>query len=378
MSVPTATWDNFNAIKPTGTPNPISNGQPILAEQIAALYDRVDLYLTWFKGNSELFPFPDKFTFTSPQYNAAFRLISTGSNPSSLSEGDVWRVGDEIRFRGANNVTKTVMFSDSSFTTVTASGNVSAGGTLTVTGATTLNSVTTINSNLDDALKVVRTSTNKTKFRVNASSNTVQIGDGTTFSVFSGDVGVGNATFSVTPAGVVTVLGALNVSTTITGPTLQTNSSNFVDGDIKISTAGIQRYNNSLAAWEFYGSPRQVHSAGITFNIGNGVDTITTGVQIPIVVIPYKCVIEGWTISQPLDSTTGTIAVDIEKRTSSNAAFSTLTGLSSTVVKLTTGSYATGTVSDVELLQGEVLRVKVASGVTLKAAGIHLRLRRTL
>lgn len=384
----TANWTSFSKITPTGTPNPISDGQPILASQIAALFARVDLYLDWFKGdNDENFPFPGTLKFTPPTYGAAFRLLSTGSNPGTLSEGDVWRVGEEIRVRVNGTTTKTLAFTDSSFSAFTVAGNGAVGGTFSVASTTTLNGVTTVAATADPAFVVRKASDGAIAFQVNTTANSVEVRNGNWFSVFNSANNL--AVFTVTDAGAVSLAGALTLSSssnittetgTVTAGILRT-STTAANGQLRLSTTdGIQRYNTSLspAAYEGYGTPQQVHTAGITFNVGNGVDTITTGVQSVSVIIPYACTIESWTISQPLDSTTGSIAVSIERRTSGSATFSPLTGLSSTAVVLSSASYSSGTITPVALAQGDVLRVKVASGVTLKTAAIHLRLRRTV
>jgi len=354
-------WNDFANITPS--PNTtIVDGQPILATQITAVYSRADVIFGWFKNG-----LPDKLSFTSPDNGAAFRLISTGSNPGTLSVGDVWRVGEEIRFRANDTTTKTLAFTDSSFTTITASGNVSAGGTLSATGDTTLSSSTTIKSNLNDTLKVVRTSTDKTKFSVNALGSTVHIGDGTTFSVYSGDVGTGNATFSVTPAGAVTASG----NATISG-NLQVDGTSSVAGTLNV-TGNISR--NSVA----YALPYRLNAGGFTVNIGNASTVIATGAQQPIVIIPYQATIEACTIVTT--EVSGSITVELQKK--SGTAANTWTAITSTLdlSAANTANAVTPTVSaaagqSLVLAEGDILRLNVTAVSTLKSAAIHFRVRR--
>lgn len=372
-------WTSFSALFTSTVDEAITDGQPILATQIEALYNRSDVMLDWFKAQNSPYGMPGKINlFTSTSSEASIRIPS-GADPTSPAVGDIWNNGGSLKFRSADGEsgTKTLAFTDSSFTTITASGLVTANSlsvttSSTFTGAATLNSTQTINVSNENALRLQTTSASADWVaRVNTSTKKFELFNATSFSMYSNTT---TEVFGVSGAGAVSAVS-------VAAPTIQTRATIDEIGITRITLAnGLQRWNGS--AWENFGTPEVVHTGGFTINIGNGVQAISATAQLPAVTIPYACSAVSWIITTN-DTTeaslTGvTVSLKIQKRTSgnNNNSFTDVTG---TTMELTTttNSQASGTFTNVTFSQGDTLRLVATGTPTAKAVAVHIRVRRT-
>lgn len=369
-------WTSFSALFTPEADTAISDGQPILATQIEALYNRSDAMLDWFKAANAPYGMPGKINlFTSTSSEASIRIPPGVDTTSALSAGDLWNVGGVLKFRSAGDQTKTIAFTDSSFTTITASGLVTA-GSLTVTAASTLNGTQTNTTTSADAVIIQRTSTNTDLvLKIDNNARLLALYNSADFRMYSNTGS--SEVFSVTGAGDLTTVRVFS-------PTLQT-SATAQNGVTRITNAsGIQRYSTTISPnnWENFGTPEVIHTGGFTINIGNGVQAISATAQLPAVTIPYACSAVSWTITTndtASASLTGvTVSLKIQKRTSgnNNNSFTDVTG---TTMELTTtaNSQASGTFTNVTFSQGDTLRLVATGTPTAKAVAVHIRVRRT-
>lgn len=376
-------WTSFSALFTPEADTAISDGQPILATQIEALYNRSDAMLDWFKAANEPYGMPGKINlFTSTSSEASIRIPPGVDTTSALSAGDLWNVGGVLKFRSAGDQTKTIAFTDSTFTAFTANS-------LSVTTTSTLSGRTAVAKTDDPAFVVRRDNTDPnnpnsfglTAFQVNTASNTVELRNGTSFSIFN--VSNNSSVFNVSNTGAVN--GTIDLTANVVvSPTLQT-SATAQNGVTRITNAsGIQRYSTTISPnnWENFGTPEVIHTGGFTINIGNGVQAISATAQLPAVTIPYACSAVSWTITTndtASASLTGvTVSLKIQKRTSgnNNNSFTDVTG---TTMELTTtaNSQASGTFTNVTFSQGDTLRLVATGTPTAKAVAVHIRVRRT-
>lgn len=332
----------------------VQTGDAILATHVTTLNSAASELISQF--NTAV---TGKLTLFTPTTAAASLNFPSSGEPTSPVAGDVWRASDVLKFQSSTG-SKTIAFLDSAFS----SGlNVSAG---TSTFAGTASFTNTVSVATTDASAVtIRKESSGTRIAVfNTSTNYLDLLNGSSLRVNATDTPSGNGVFSVagatgnvTTAGSINATGALNAgNTTITGT-------------LGVSNA-ISR--NGTA----YSTPELLNAAGFTINIGNGIDTISNGVQLPVVVIPYACNIEYWMIALS-DNVSKSISMTVQRRALADSGYTEITLLNSTVLVLNNGTRAAASVANVALSQGDILRVSVASGATATRAALHLRVRRS-
>ena len=332
----------------------ISDGSTIQANHILYINNNVNDIGGWFLNG-----LTGKLKLFASTTNEASLFFPSGSAPTSLAEGDMWREGDTLKLRVSNSQTKTLAFTDSAFTTLslttlTTSGETTA-NSLVVTTTSALNGATTVTATANPAF-TVRDTDGTVHFQVNNVANEVKVLNAT-FSVGSG--------FNVSTAGDATANNLTLTNGTVTG-----NIS--VSGTLN-ATGAISRGGTA------YLSPGTLHTTGFTVNLGNGVNVISSGVQLPIVIMPYACTITACRIASPQDSGNITFAVQ-KKNATTGTAWTTITNNLS--LTASTANVASPTVSaasgqSLALSAGDVLRFNVGSISTLTSVAIQITVLRT-
>lgn len=262
--------------------------------------------------------------------------------------------------------------------------------------------------NLADEFNVGVTSRLKT-FTSTATMSSLRIPSSsvaTTSNLESGDVwnhaGVlkfydGTATRNIVLSEVASPLSATTLSasgtTTLNGTTNITQPTTVSVGSInafRVRTAtntDVLTVNTSAATVNVAGtlqisgasllSPEKIHTAGFTFNIGNGEDVLTSGAQLPAAVLPYSCEIVAWGIYFP-DGTSRTLTLNLEKSTPTGSPVSAVGTFSSILsMPITTATAVSASVSPViSLAQGDVLRLSVSGSTQATRAAVHIRVRK--
>jgi hypothetical protein len=288
---------------------------------------------------------------------------SLSQDPSTLTSGDFWNNSGVLKFQ-AGNTTKTIAFTDSAITTLSVSGTstltgaASLASTLAVTGASTFNNIAAVARTDENAFIVRKTdsgSAGATILKVNTNSNAVELRNAATFSVFN--TSSVNPTFSVAGGtGNTTVGGALSAASI--------NSSGAIS-------------RNDVA----YAAPALLNTGGFTINLGTGITNISSGVQVPVVTIPYKCRIQNIkiTTNDPLLlESTGGITIQLQRRaagsTNSYTNFGPTFSLSSPSSQASFDiSIADGNANLLQLALEDTIRVVTSGTITVKAVGIYVR-----
>jgi len=351
----------------TFTNDGLSNGAAIYHTHLTRINDKL---------NSDILPLfntamTGKLVTVAAQAGfASFRIQPQTATPTTLSAGDIWNAGTELRFY-TGTTTKTLAFTDTEFATLNTTGNVTFGGTLTVASTTNLNAVTTIAATNATAFTVRRASSGTILGRFNTfDTNTYafELLNGAAFRVFGGD-GVSQR-FAVESTGT-TVNGPLTASST-----LAVTGNATMGGTLNV-TGAISR--NNVA----YATPAGLNTGGFTINLGNGTQAISAGAQLPTVTIPYACTANDWYITTNDTASTNLTGVAIsltwEKRTAGAGSTQSFTTLASgpTMALTSAQSQAQGTFTGISFAAGDTLRLVAAATPTAKAVSVFVRVTRT-
>lgn len=326
-----------------------------------------------------------KLTLFTPTTASASLNLPGGVNPTTPASGDFWHVAStgELKLQTVNG-TKTVAFTDSTFSTLSVTSlalgstsitgtAASLAGTLAVTGATTLGA-TTVQSSSTSAVLVRSGSTTDTNLAsINGTAKTFNLLNGTDVQVFSDNAAtaakltIDGATGNLSiPSGDASIGGALTVTGNIG------SSGNITSGTSGTVTAGTGGF---VTGGSKYASPSLLNTGGFTIVIGNGTDAITSSVvDIPAVIMPYACTVTSIRAYDTSDATS-TINLRIEKSTwpTTTTSFSTVG-----TVSLSNDRAATGSITTAALAQNDIVRVRIASGTpTTKQIAVHVRVVRS-
>jgi hypothetical protein len=338
----------------------IADTNVIYASHVTDVYSRVDTMATWFTSQMA-----GKLKFFTPVLTEASVRFTPGSvDPTTLESGDMWNNNGVLKFR-SGSTTQTVAFTGAggSFTTLTASGATTLAGTtattLTATGVTNLNNQAFVSTTNAQAFVARKVSAGTEVFRVDTTNDRVEVRTGSTFRVMDATNALAN--FTVSGSGAVT---AASVSATgaISGASLAVTGA--------VSSGGTA-----------YVSPANVNTGGFTINLGNGVQAITVGAQLPAVTIPYKCEPEHIYITTNGTGSTNTtsvaITVQIQRRAvGTNNSYadigSPLTLSSSATISQANAAFTAG----ITLNPGDTLRVVTSGTITAQAVAVHVRVKR--